>query len=427
MDLGEDLLYPAFQKFYSALKCLEHFRKDNSFFDNISSLDTFFSEFRNITFVLQKSLAHTSYISSYESARETYLKNLHWFVDKRNEVLKERPFQLIKQIKMTVFLPDQSFEILNRTFSVEQDTELSSLLYDMRKILQAIHPKEVYFSACFSFREKEKNEDLWDRFIEGIISMRDFLYYLNEQIPGRCMQTEQIIKSIESVKMMYFAKDMFLVNDYVYYPDKDEFEEVERWGMAINIGIGSGKTIPRSSLAQWRNVYKSIGKTDFERFAALHVGLRIKQMEIHQELMPAFMIVFDDDTYEIDVFHANNKTTLYRKINETSQQVLKDNVKEVFFEYSMLSIANVPGVLQMTAKERQKIATEEWLVLLKIDTELNEEEYAFYVLGLKNPGYLKQQFSSCHRKLHFGRVNMLPIIEAFKKKISINQSLADKK
>ena len=140
MDFGEDLLYPAFQKFYSALKCLELFRKDNSFFDNISSLDTFFSEFRNITFVLQKSLAHTSYISSYESARETYLKNLHWFVDKRNEVLKERPFQLIKQIKMTVFLPDQSFEILNRTFSVEQDTELSSLLYDIRKILQAIHP-----------------------------------------------------------------------------------------------------------------------------------------------------------------------------------------------------------------------------------------------------------------------------------------------
>ena len=155
----------------------------------------------------------------------------------------------------------------------------------------------------------------------------------------------------------------------------------------------------------------------------MHVGLIIKQMEIHQELMPAFMIVFDDDTYEIDAFHANNKTTLYRKINETAQQVLKDNVKEVFFEYSMLSIADVPGVLQMTAKERQKLTTEEWLVLLKIDNELNEEEYAFYVPGLKCPGYLKQQFSSCHhRTLHFGRVNMLPIIEAFKKKISINQN-----
>lgn len=50
------LLYPAYQKFYSAISCLERFRKEQDFFENISCLDTFFSEYRSITLVMQKSL-----------------------------------------------------------------------------------------------------------------------------------------------------------------------------------------------------------------------------------------------------------------------------------------------------------------------------------------------------------------------------------
>ncbi len=60
------LLYPALHKFYSALSSLEKFEKGTNFFDNISYLDNFFSEYRNITFVLQKSLAKTLFMSTYE-------------------------------------------------------------------------------------------------------------------------------------------------------------------------------------------------------------------------------------------------------------------------------------------------------------------------------------------------------------------------
>lgn len=89
-----NLLYPAFQKFYSALNSLNRFSKEKNFFDNISSLDTFFSEFRNVTFVLQKSLANTQYISVYEKNRDKYLSEFRWFVEKRNEITKEHPFRL---------------------------------------------------------------------------------------------------------------------------------------------------------------------------------------------------------------------------------------------------------------------------------------------------------------------------------------------
>ena len=104
MSSEQDLLYPAFQKFYSALSSLERFHKEKSFFENISSLDTFFSEFRNVTFVLQKSLAHTDYMRLYEDLREKYFSELKWFVETRNETTKQHPFELIKKIKITVLL-----------------------------------------------------------------------------------------------------------------------------------------------------------------------------------------------------------------------------------------------------------------------------------------------------------------------------------
>ena len=44
----DDKLFPAYQKFYSALNCMERFNKEQDFFDNISALDSFFSEYRNL-------------------------------------------------------------------------------------------------------------------------------------------------------------------------------------------------------------------------------------------------------------------------------------------------------------------------------------------------------------------------------------------
>ena len=67
------ILYTAYQKFYSALNCLERFDKEKDFFENISNIDGFFSEFRNVTFVLQKAIAHTEYAALYEENRNKYL------------------------------------------------------------------------------------------------------------------------------------------------------------------------------------------------------------------------------------------------------------------------------------------------------------------------------------------------------------------
>lgn len=53
---AHEILAPALQKYYSALKSLYDFGQQGDFFDDVSNLDKFFSEFRNITFVIQKAV-----------------------------------------------------------------------------------------------------------------------------------------------------------------------------------------------------------------------------------------------------------------------------------------------------------------------------------------------------------------------------------
>lgn len=97
------LLFPAYQKLYSALSHLERFDKESNFFDNISAIDNFFNEYRNITFVMQESLRHTEHFGAYEKNRDQFLTD-HWFVKKRNETIKQKPFELIKEVVITLYL-----------------------------------------------------------------------------------------------------------------------------------------------------------------------------------------------------------------------------------------------------------------------------------------------------------------------------------
>ena len=121
------LLFPAYQKLYSALSHLERFDKESNFFDNISAIDNFFNEYRNITFVMQESLRHTEFFSAYEKNRDEFLTD-HWFVDKRNETIKQKPFNLIKEVTVTLYLPFGGFTVSEKQYSVANDEQLESTL-----------------------------------------------------------------------------------------------------------------------------------------------------------------------------------------------------------------------------------------------------------------------------------------------------------
>lgn len=143
-----DILYGAYQKFYSALSSLERFSTEANFFDNISSLDTFFSEYRNITFVLQKSIAHTAYRKLYEQARDKHLTD-HWFVEKRNETIKQQPFKLLKKVLITIYLPYQKLDVCKKEYCIENDEPISNYIEQFKTLFAQINPIEVFFSASF--------------------------------------------------------------------------------------------------------------------------------------------------------------------------------------------------------------------------------------------------------------------------------------
>ena len=105
----------ALQKFYSALKNLNNFSINNDIIDNISALDCFFSEFRNITFVLQKVFSDCNLTEKYEALRKKYLINddMKWFINKRNEITKQAPLNLEKNITIEIYLPKNCYTWCN--------------------------------------------------------------------------------------------------------------------------------------------------------------------------------------------------------------------------------------------------------------------------------------------------------------------------
>ena len=228
------LLYPAYQKLYSALSNLDRFDKEADFFNNISCLDAFFSEYRNVTFVVQSQLKHTEFWGVYERNRDKYLTD-HWFVDKRNETIKQQPFRLVKKISLSVYLPYCGFSVLEKEFSVENDAELESLFPALELFFSEIKDEEIFFSVAFSFREFNSEIDLFDKLIAGISSMMQFMMAMERDIGQSCPLCDQLREKINGMKVLLLPRDFLLVNDYVYYPEQKYFERGERYAMIVSL------------------------------------------------------------------------------------------------------------------------------------------------------------------------------------------------
>ena len=159
----DDILLPAYQKLYAALQSLERFNKGQDLFENIACIDSFLSEFRNVTFVLQKSLAHTKYIAVYDTLRDRYLKNddCSWLVEKRNQVLKETPFNLEKSLCLTLYLPNGAGVFPLEPYTIEDEKDYSSLIEMVKRVIEGIPAIEVFFSVEFIYREIGSKRNLF--------------------------------------------------------------------------------------------------------------------------------------------------------------------------------------------------------------------------------------------------------------------------
>ena len=406
------LLYPAYQKFYSAISCLERFNKEQDFFENISCLDTFFSEYRSITLVMQKSLAHTPYIDTYKSLIATECLD-PWLNTQRVKSVHTHPVEFTKKVDVSIYFPDRGIELLSETFSVEDDVPLSSLNATVKAVLTRIDPTEVFFSAKCSFPEKDTGEDVLKKALSGLASMQDFMDKMHSAIGEDCPLCNQLRDKISRSSILHTPMDFITVDDYVYYPVKDEFE---RGGRLAGM-LGGGIVPPRSPLKGMHS-FHSIREDDyFQKFVVMHIIIGTT------DLMPTFMMVYKDGTFQLITYHADIKTTFYRKINEVAATVMSEDVQEVYYMMTYVLCDYTEENMQLSSKERMSLGKEEFLTFMKVDADLNEEEYFFDAATLCDHNRLAQHLlKGPNKRLDLGAVNMQPIISAFRAKRQLDEA-----
>lgn len=320
------LMYSAFQRFYGALQNLDKFSTEKDLIDNIASLDDFFSAFRSTSFVLKCSLTPTEYLSVYEELCDKYLKNntvCRWMVETRNEIEKQHPFELQKQIFLTVYSPVSATILRSEIFSVENDVEYSSLIDSLKNYLKCLNLVEVHFSLEFKFRKADEDVNLYEDILTAVSVMRDFLYAMYDSIGEATELCDDLKAKIEGVIVKLSTPEAIFIEDYAFYCDGNRFERGE-W---ILPQLPEDHVSVIEMLKRYGVKYPSTDPKEFMKaMARLHLLIYKKQ---DNHLMPAIFIVYGDNTCRVISFDATSRTTTYRKINEIAACVISENIKYV--------------------------------------------------------------------------------------------------
>lgn len=377
MKNSRALLYPAFHKFYSALSSLEKFEKGSNFFDNIAHLDNFFSEYRNITFVLQKSLAKTEFRPVYEKLRDKYLINDvgKWFLGIRNNVVKEQPFDLEKRIVIRIYSGNSIYSLPDLIFTIENDVKYSSIVESLRTSFLNSGQIEVFFSAEFTFYERGQTQDLYDNFILGITQMKALLSGMQEELNEDCVLSEELERKIDKLNFYRVPKDFLFTDDYVFNCKHENFER------AYRAALTSGYENHRSPI---ENLDKFNSNGDIlSKFELMHLVI----FQMQNRLMPTIMIVYSDNTFELNSFESSIKTTVYRKFDEIAKRILKDNIVNILFVTEMYTY-NVDDVKNLDSQERIKHAKNEVLSFYMINNQLTTKSHIYEAKKVNDFNYI---------------------------------------
>ena len=323
---NKGLMYPAYHRFYGALQNLEKFSTDKDLIDNTVCLDNFFSAFRSTSFVLKCSLAHTEYLPVYEDLCEQYMKNnavCKWMVETRNEIEKQHPIDLQKEIYVTVYSPVSSTILHSEVFSVANDVEYRSIVDSLKEYLIRLNVVEVHFSLEFSFKKADDDINLFGDIKTAISILRDFLVAVDDRIGSTSEICDDLKTKIDDLIAKLSSPEAFFIEDYVFYCDGARFERGE-WVLPQ---LPEEPVSVIELLKRYGSRYPSTDPKEFMKIMAkLHLVIYEKQKK---HLMPALFIVYANDTCRVISFDATIRTTTYRKINENASRVIPDNIKYV--------------------------------------------------------------------------------------------------
>ena len=362
----DDLLLPAYQKLYEALQSLERFNKGQDLFENIACVDSFLSEFRNITFALQKSLAHTDFLEAYKTLRDKYLKNsdCSWLVEKRNEITKEKPFSLEKSLVLTIYLPNGAGVFPTNPYTIEDEEDYASLIEMVKEVIEKIPAIEVFFSVEFVYREIGSKRNLFNTIDNGIDAIGLLLEELNKVITGEISNTrEKVLEKIKGLHFHTMPKDMWFIDDYVFYRQDHVFEKGTRCEMVL----------PYNSASSYKKLcnmvgIKSEGNYIEETFRAFEL-MFIATFSMHKKLMPTFLLMKEDGLVSMVSYDASIKTTTYRKINEIAGEIRSGAPIVAIFHVCEMVLYNDPEAYNQDYSHRSRGKHSELLSFNKVTKE----------------------------------------------------------
>lgn len=393
---NHEILAPALQKFYSALKSLDEFGRYGNFFDDVSNLDKFFSEFRNITFVIQKNLKTEENKKTYEELRDSLLSGdtLKWFINTRNKTTKERPFELKKELAIDLYLPHGLYTLKDSRLVVDVDASFNDALDYIRSVcFENLGLVEVFFTSRITFREANDTLDLYPKIRDGIAQMNQFLEEIGKHFPCDCEICQALKCKIETLFRNIQFKELNFISDYTLELGK---EAVEGEKAAMYFSMGDAKFFQPSELRATLDnpIFKdSKGclRELFLRFSSMHTV--IFQMQEH-DIMPVFMLVYDDQTYRMIPFVATTKATFYRRVLEIISMPDFNEVSAVFYcgEYYLYDVEQLQEINERPYSERIHNAQKEILSFVMIAKGGGEMSIVLDESRIEDIQYISEQF-----------------------------------
>lgn len=393
------ILVAALQKYYSALKSLDEFGKYGDFFDDVSNLDKFFSEFRNITFVIKKNLKSEENNKVYEELRERFLEDdkMKWFVKVRNKTIKENPFKLKKELSIDLYLPYGIYRLQDPCLVVDVDTSFNNALDYIRSVFfEKFGLVEVFFTSTIAFKEGNDTYDLYPKIKDGVNRMNQFIEEMDKKFPCNC---EMCLTLKEKIQKLFFEiqfKELRFTRDYTLEKGKKvvEGEQVNMFFSTPNAQIVSPSELRFTLDNPIFGKYKGCLRELFIQFAKMHTV--IFQMQ-EKNITPVFMLVYSNQTYRMIPFAATTKTTFYRKVQEIVD--LKDfaEISAVFFcgEYYTYDVEQFSLINEIPYSDRICHAKKEILTFVMMAKGMEEVTITLDESRLDDMQYVAGQFKEC--------------------------------
>ena len=405
-----------YQKFYSAINSLSNISTNNDFIDNISAIDVFLSELRNITFIIQKKYNDKKSREIYNKLNEKYLKNdsiMKSLVDFRNETTKEHPFDLIVDIDCIVYL-DKKLKMNILKFNVS-DKNISTEIIEKKveELLKSLkcRSNEIYFSYDCHFLSDNKNIDIIEYAKHGMNTIHNFLLEFEKAICNNKNECNDIKEKILTKIQKFYINELTFNTNCVYLK---QTEEIKVSPKARFIGETQDKKVinkfGKIPLENDELLLKGNNLNDrFKSFILSHIAL----VEVTGELKPTFILIYNDNTYTIESFPIFNKAELYYIADELSSRIKKEDINAIFIVQEMIGTnENIDKFRKMTHDEKMANYNKEFIAFSMMSSDSNLF-IAFDKEKISDMKYVKKTINQF--KSNFTNYIFIPLIQEFQK------------